>query len=174
MHQTTGVKRRPVHTRRLTKIQSSLYPGLDGALPRGFERVNGAWHPTAPSGSPASASASSSERYQIWYHWEMDAGMILQRARQRAGLSRREAARRAGTSASTLAAYEAGRSKPSVETFQRLLGALGTQLEVSLRPSTPEEQKRAETIERLLAFADELPLKRSGPLRFPVLSEIIS
>ena len=103
----------------------------------------------------------------------MDAATILQTARERAGLSRREAARRAHTSASTLAAYEAGRSIPSVETLERVLAALGSQLEVSLRPLASDEGERARTIERLLAFADQVPLKRSGPLRFPVLAQSV-
>jgi transcriptional regulator with XRE-family HTH domain len=55
-------------------------------------------------------------------------------ARRRSGLSRRELARRAGTSPATLAAYEAGRITPSVDTLDRLLDAPGFDAVVALTP----------------------------------------
>ena len=102
----------------------------------------------------------------------MDAGSLIRSARERSGLSRRELARRAGTSASTLAAYEADRSAPSVATLERVLAAAGSRLEVSLRPAALDEEGRAAEIERLLTFADEVPLNRTGPLRYPPLAEL--
>ncbi|MEI6403186.1 MAG: helix-turn-helix transcriptional regulator [Actinomycetota bacterium] len=46
----------------------------------------------------------------------MHASALVVEARLRSGLSRRELARRAGTSAATLAAYEAGRITPGRRT----------------------------------------------------------
>ena len=51
----------------------------------------------------------------------VDAPSILRRARLRAGLTLRELAARAETSHSALAAYEAARVTPNVETFDRVL-----------------------------------------------------
>ena len=78
-------------------------------------------------------------------------------------------ARRGGTSASTLGAYEAGVSVPSVATLTRLLRAAGFEAQVALRPA-PAEDDRARTaaIEALMAFTDALPRSARGPLGYPV------
>jgi transcriptional regulator with XRE-family HTH domain len=100
---------------------------------------------------------------------QVDAAVLLQEARRRSGLSRRELARRGGTSASTLSAYESGASVPSVTTLVRLLRAAGFEADASLRsvPAT-DEQERIETIEALFSFVDVLPRRRRGKLRYPV------
>ncbi len=108
-------------------------------------------------------------RDQIWYHYCMDAAVLLQEARRRSGLSRRKLAQRGGTSASTLAAYETGASVPSVSTLARLLRAAGFEAEVALRPLPPtDERMLAEKIEALFSFVDALPRRQRGPLRYPV------
>lgn len=53
---------------------------------------------------------------------------VVRAARERAGLTQGELARRAGTSRPTVSAYEAGRKSPSLATTQRLLAALGAHL----------------------------------------------
>ncbi len=53
---------------------------------------------------------------------------VVRGARERAGLTQGELARRAGTSRPTVSAYEAGRKSPSLATAQRLLAALGAHL----------------------------------------------
>jgi transcriptional regulator with XRE-family HTH domain len=102
----------------------------------------------------------------------MDAATIIKTARQRAGLSVRATARRAGTSASTLCAYESGASIPSFATLNRIVNATGNRLTVALQEQTPDEQ-RAKEIEQLLRFADQVPLKKSGPLRYPPLADMV-
>lgn len=57
----------------------------------------------------------------------MGAG-ILREARERAGLTQDEVARRAGTSRPTVSAYESGRKSPSLATTERLLAAAGAHL----------------------------------------------
>lgn len=64
----------------------------------------------------------------------MDAELLIRRARKRAGLTLRELARRAGTSHSTLAAYEHGRVVPTVDTLDRVLRAAGFAADVELAP----------------------------------------
>lgn len=127
-------------------------------------------------GSPPESSASEAEDtrsishwYQIWYHIRMDAAVLLQEARRRSGLSRRNLAKRGGTSASTLSAYESGTSVPSVSTLERLLRAAGFETEVTLRPADPtDEQELTEKIEALFSFVDALPRRQRGPLEYPV------
>lgn len=53
---------------------------------------------------------------------------VLRNARERAGLSQGELARRAGTSRPTVSAYEAGRKSPTLATTERLLAAARARL----------------------------------------------
>jgi transcriptional regulator with XRE-family HTH domain len=59
----------------------------------------------------------------------MEPGGLLEHARSSAGLTQHELARRAGTSRTTLSAYENGRKSPTVATFARLLAEAGYELE---------------------------------------------
>jgi transcriptional regulator with XRE-family HTH domain len=98
----------------------------------------------------------------------VDAGLILKEVRIRSGLSRRRLAKMGGTSASTLSAYESGRSVPSVRTLERLVHNAGFELRVSLQPAlTKPDDRRAETIERLFDFTDQLPRRLRDALQFP-------
>lgn len=111
--------------------------------------------------------------HHIWYHGGVDAAVLLQEARRRSGLSRRQLARRGGTSPSTLSAYESGTSVPSVSTLSRLLRAAGFEVEASLRPiPTADEQQLAEKIEALFSFVDVLPRGHRGPLKYPVFGAV--
>jgi transcriptional regulator with XRE-family HTH domain len=69
---------------------------------------------------------------------------LLREARERAGLTQRELARRAGTSQPAIARYERARSMPDVETLTRLLRACGYELRWTLEPleTTPDRQLR--------------------------------
>jgi transcriptional regulator with XRE-family HTH domain len=59
---------------------------------------------------------------------------LLREARDRAGLSQRELARRAGTTQSVVARIEAGTGKPNVATLERLYAAAGFELQLGLQP----------------------------------------
>ncbi len=61
--------------------------------------------------------------------------MLLREARERHGLSQRRLARRAGTTQAVVSRIERGLASPSVETLDRLLGAMGWELDVRLRRS---------------------------------------
>ena len=56
---------------------------------------------------------------------------LLERARHDAGLSQEELATRAGTSRTTLSAYEHGRKSPMLATVERLLNSAGFELSVN-------------------------------------------
>lgn len=62
----------------------------------------------------------------------IDPSTLLRRAREAAGLSQRELARRAGTAQSVVARIELGESSPTVRTLNRLLEAAGFRPDVSL------------------------------------------
>ncbi|GAA0626476.1 hypothetical protein GCM10009547_32430 [Sporichthya brevicatena] len=96
----------------------------------------------------------------------MDIASQLKRARARAGLSLRELAERAGTSHSTLAAYEQGRVTPNVETADRILRAAGFELDSRLIVHI-DEAKRERQIRDVLLLAGAFPARHSPTLQAP-------
>ncbi len=65
---------------------------------------------------------------------EFEIAEALIRARQRAGLSQEEVARRMGTSQSAIARLESGRKMPSAASLARFAAATGSRLRVELLP----------------------------------------
>ena len=55
-------------------------------------------------------------------------------ARSHAGLTQEELAKRMGTTQSAIARLEAGKSKPSTSTLEKLAKATGTRLRISFEP----------------------------------------
>lgn len=101
------------------------------------------------------------------YH--TDAARTLRRARQRAGISLRELARRAGTSHATLIAYESGRKAPSVATFQRILEACGfsVDFQLSRRIRHRDGLDRGEELKQVLDLAGQFPSQLPREMDYP-------
>src|SRR5579862_5453894 len=101
----------------------------------------------------------------------MDAARTLRRARLDAGLSLRVLAERAGTSHATLAAYEAGRTVPRVDTLDRILRAAGfaSDITTSGRPDATDAERTAKGRELLqvLDLAAQFPARHDSVIRFP-------
>jgi len=101
----------------------------------------------------------------------MDAACTLRRARARAGLSLRDLAERAGTSHATLAAYEAGRVVPRVDTLARILRAAGYSTDIALRrrpDATPgEREAKGRELLQVLDLAGHFPARHAPTLTFP-------
>jgi transcriptional regulator with XRE-family HTH domain len=101
----------------------------------------------------------------------VDAARTLRRARLNAGLSLRALAERAGTSHATLAAYEAGRAVPRVDTLDRILRAAGyaTDIKVTRRADATDAERSAKGHELLqaLELAAMFPTRHARLLRFP-------
>lgn len=106
----------------------------------------------------------------------MEIPALLRRARHRAGLSQRELASRARTSAAAVCLYERGARTPRVDTLARLLSAMGATLELdaALTPSTIDVEANARTLVDLLDLADNLPRRSSKRMRYPVLRDLVS
>jgi transcriptional regulator with XRE-family HTH domain len=64
----------------------------------------------------------------------MEFPAVLRHARQAAGITQSEVAKRAGTAQPAVAAYESGARTPSLDTLARLLGACEHDVEVVTRP----------------------------------------
>ena len=94
---------------------------------------------------------------------------VVRAARIRSRLSLRELAARAGTSHSTLAAYEAGRVSPSVDTVERIVRAAGFELQPQLarRIRGDERLPRGDELIQALELAEMFPARHEPELTFP-------
>ena len=102
----------------------------------------------------------------------MHAGQAIRSARETAGISKRELARRAHTSPAAIVAYESGTREPSIPTLQRILNAAGARVEINVRGrgTLPEPAVLGRRLAEVLAFAEHFPhRRRPDHLAFPPL-----
>jgi transcriptional regulator with XRE-family HTH domain len=71
--------------------------------------------------------------------------------RERAAVTQTALAQAAGTSQPTIAAYEAGRKSPTVETLGRLAHAVGLEAHVQFEPPLTREDRRSLALHRAIA-----------------------
>jgi transcriptional regulator with XRE-family HTH domain len=75
---------------------------------------------------------------------------------------------RAGTSHSTLAAYESGRITPNADTLDRIVRAAGFTAEVALVPGAePDPAARGRELIEALELAAMFPTRHEAHLTFP-------
>lgn len=79
----------------------------------------------------------------------------MREARDLAGLSQRELARRAKTAQSVVARIEAGQTSPSFETAARILRAAGFDLRTELHVRPVVDRHLLEDVNRILALTPE-------------------
>jgi len=96
----------------------------------------------------------------------MQANILIRRARIASGLSLRLLAERAGTSHSTLSAYEAGRVDPSVTTMQRIVRAAGYDVAADLTRLVGHDHRGTE-LQEALELAALFPARHAPVLTFP-------
>jgi len=103
----------------------------------------------------------------------MQAATVLRRARTDAAMSLRSLAQRAGTSHSTLAAYESGRKQPSTATFFRIIAAAGfaADVELSARHRGSAALSRGEELRQVLELAEQFPTRARAELRYPLWAQ---
>lgn len=103
----------------------------------------------------------------------MNTGVLIREARRRAGLTQRQLAQRAGTSHSTLAAYETGSKSPNVTTLDRLVRAAGFELLPQLRTTGPFTDRRArgEALDAVLELAESFPARHHRAIRYPKFAQ---
>ena len=100
----------------------------------------------------------------------MHAASTLRRARLDAGLTLRELGARAGTSHSTLAAYESGAKSPNVSTFERILHAAGFAVDVELhrRHRSTNGLSKGDELVAVLELAEAFPARHADRMEMPV------
>ena len=98
------------------------------------------------------------------------AARTLRNARQAAGLSLREAARRGGTSHATLIAYESGVKSPSVLTYLRVLEACGYAVDIVPNRRIREQDgiARGDELAAVLQLAEAFPVDVSRHSDLPI------
>jgi transcriptional regulator with XRE-family HTH domain len=106
----------------------------------------------------------------------MDASHLLRRARNEAGLTLRQLGERAGTSHSTLAAYESGRKTPNVTTLERVLRAAGFAADIQLhkRQTSSPSMQRGDELVAVLELAAEFPARHADVLAAPIFGRVVS
>jgi len=93
-------------------------------------------------------------------------GSLILDARIQAGISQRELARRAHTSAAAINAYEGGRRNPTVSKLQEILLAAGFDLRVRLEPHDAHDEVLARWLDHQPpGYADALRVARDRYLR---------
>jgi transcriptional regulator with XRE-family HTH domain len=100
----------------------------------------------------------------------MDAALTIRKAREHARLSKRELARRAGTSPAAIVAYESGKRDPTVGTLARIVSATGVvgDIELGLGSPRPDPRVAARRLEQVLELAEHLPRRPpSRDLAYP-------
>jgi transcriptional regulator with XRE-family HTH domain len=99
----------------------------------------------------------------------MNAATLIRSARERAGLSKRELARRARTSPAALVTYEHGTRDPTVGTLLRIVHAAGADADVRVAARRgPDPAVAGRRLEQVLELADALPRRRAKrALAFP-------
>jgi len=99
----------------------------------------------------------------------MEAANLMRVARERAGLSKRELARRARTSAAALVTYEQGTRDPTVGTLLRIVQAAGADADVRVVTRRgPDPAVAGRRLEQVLELAEALPVRRAARhLAFP-------
>ncbi len=87
--------------------------------------------------------------------------------RARSGLSQRQLAERAGTSAAAISQYESGRRQPRLDTLRRIVEAAGASLDIEVRwpdPTALDLARNGRILEDLLDLGDHLPRRPKSDL----------
>lgn len=104
----------------------------------------------------------------------MDVAQVIREAREKSGLSKRELARRAGTSPAAIVKYELRQSSPTIDTLNRILRVAGWEVEVHLTPVLPELVQRGEMMADLLSIVDMVDIRPADPyLKFPRFQDVV-
>lgn len=98
----------------------------------------------------------------------MVAATLIREAREQSGLTLRALAAAAGTSHSTLSAYEHGSKEPSLATLDRVLAAAGARLSLETTQRSATGSRRGDELADVLDLAELFPAEHSERLDYPV------
>ncbi len=105
----------------------------------------------------------------------MDAARTIRIARERAGISKRELARRAGTSPAAIVRYESGQTSPTVGTLNRILEVAGWRIAVEIVACPSVGKRNGIILKRVLDLVDALPKRKpSIDMKAPVFAHEVT
>ncbi len=105
----------------------------------------------------------------------MDVATLLTVTRRRAGLSQRELAARARTSAAAVCLYERGERVPRVDTLQRLIAAADSTLTLDApAPARLDPKANGRDLAQVLDLADAMPKRFERELRYPPMRTLLA
>lgn len=90
---------------------------------------------------------------------DLNASKLLREARQRAGLTQRELAKRSDKAQSAIARIESGRSDPSTKMLKHLINATGFEIQTELVVKPVEESHMLGDVSRILKLTPEQRLQ---------------
>ena len=99
----------------------------------------------------------------------MNPATAIRHAREQARLSKRELARRAGTSPAAIVLYESGAREPSYSTLRRIVTAAGFDTRLSVVPTRRGDAEiQSRRLAEVLELAEHLPRRKaSRRMAFP-------
>ncbi len=98
---------------------------------------------------------------------------MIARCRGDAGLTQRQLADLAGTSAAAICLYESGQRVPRVDTLTRIIAATGATLVLRSSPSPSIDlEANGRALEELLDLADHLPRRSAPTTTAPVFASL--
>lgn len=92
-------------------------------------------------------------------------------ARESAGISQAELARRIGVPRSVMCVYEHGKREPGAGTLLHILAATGNKLRFEPREDKAEIERAGRILEQVIELAEALPYEPRKTLGYPVLSD---
>jgi transcriptional regulator with XRE-family HTH domain len=101
----------------------------------------------------------------------MSAAEMIVRARESAGISQAELARRIGVPRSVMNVYEHGRREPGADVLLHIVAATGNQLDLTPRKSTLDPNRAARILEQVIELAEALPYRPRPEVGFPDLRD---
>ena len=105
----------------------------------------------------------------------MNAAVVIRKAREMAGLSKRELARRAGISPAAIVRYESGQTSPTVDTLNRILEVAGWRIAVEIVAYPSVGERNGILLKRVLDLGDALPKRKpSTDMKAPVFSREVT
>lgn len=103
----------------------------------------------------------------------MDGATLIRHARRTAGMSQRELAERADTSAAAICLYESGRRIPRTDTLARVLAAAGATLALGAEQGAAIDlELNGKILVEVLDLAEQLPFGTTPDLQAPVFASL--
>lgn len=101
----------------------------------------------------------------------MNAAQMIVSAREAAGISQAELARRIGVPRSVMNVYEHGKREPGADVLLHIIAATGNEIEFKPRDDRTSLEHAGDILKQVIELAEALPYRPRRELGFPDLRE---